>query len=260
MGADSSAKLALVVAPFADESAPTGEVNLTIQPAFVTTPDDPPHSFAHQQRDFVDWHRHRPYYLLWALELDQPAVAARFSLGQAHLVEELLPDYRRQPHVTVSLCGFPQRSPQAPDEFGPATLAAQLHALQALALAPFSIEIGAMDSFLAAPYLQVSDHGQLQQLHRALAIAPPPGADIAYQPHLTLGLYRHRKPMSLLAALIDRFAPLPALTQPIAQLSLLAYASKDIAGPLTTVARYSFVDQRLRPAAMQLLPFVVNTD
>ncbi len=59
------------------------------------------------RRDFPEWHRGRPRYALWALDVDIPAVRHAVAAAETHLAGRLLAGYRRQPHVTLGLCGFP---------------------------------------------------------------------------------------------------------------------------------------------------------
>ena len=94
--------------------------------------------------DFSAWHRGRPHYLLWALDVDLPTVRARVTAAQRTLDGLLLEDYRRQPHVTLALCGFPAQAPTAADEFDHDELEARIAALHAARIAPFTIEIGAV--------------------------------------------------------------------------------------------------------------------
>ena len=54
-----------------------------------------------EQRDFVEWHRGRPHYAVWAVALDDAAIDARLDQLRAALQPLLLPDYRRQPHITL---------------------------------------------------------------------------------------------------------------------------------------------------------------
>jgi hypothetical protein len=42
----------------------------------------------------------------WALDVDTPELRQAVSRAECHLSGLLLDDYRRQPHVTLDLCGF----------------------------------------------------------------------------------------------------------------------------------------------------------
>ena len=108
------------------------------------------------RRDFPEWHRGRPHYLLWAIDTDLPAVRARVVAAQRALDGLLLDGYRRQPHITLALCGFPARGAEpAVDEFDLAWLQARVAALEAARVAPFTLAIGGLESFSSAPFLHV---------------------------------------------------------------------------------------------------------
>ncbi|WP_368736564.1 2'-5' RNA ligase family protein, partial [Zoogloea oryzae] len=103
-----------------------------------------------ERRDFPEWHLGRPHYALWAVDVDLPDVRHAVAGADAHLAGLLLDGYRRQPHITLALCGFPTADPQHPDDYSPARLAAQVAALAAGAPAPFSLTLGALASFSSA--------------------------------------------------------------------------------------------------------------
>lgn len=219
------------------------------------------HSIANIQRDFVEWHRGRPHYLLWALELDREPVRTRLAAAQQHLRALLLPGYERQAHITLSLCGFPARQPAAADEFGRTLLERQLQALDALPTRSFSLQIGALDSFSSAPFLTIeAEDGWTERLHRCLELSPVPGADTPFRAHLTVGLYAGCWPLDAVRRQLERFDPGPALQLPVDKLHLLAYDSAAIGGPLYPVLSYALERKQwqLDAAAAAVLPFTLS--
>jgi hypothetical protein len=157
------------------------------------------------RRDFPEWHLGRPAYALWALAFDVTAVMPRLQAAQGHLAPWLLDGYCRQPHITVSLCGFPTARPLHADDFGPKRLLAQMDALQQMRPARFAIEVGGLDTFTSVPYLTVHEgQGQLQKLHDCLAIADLPAMLDPYIPHITVGLYADAWPMATVQAALNR--------------------------------------------------------
>ncbi len=193
------------------------------------------------RRDFPEWHLGRPRYALWALDVDVSPVRQRVQAAQNHLAEFLLGDYQRQPHITLSLCGFPSDTPRHADDFGPETLRAQIDALQQARLEPFEIDIGALDSFTSAPYLTVSDvGGHIAALRRCLAAGDRNEPDGAYTPHVTVGLYADAWPTAAVQTRLDSFACGEPLRLRVTGVSLMAYAAREIGGPLTRVADYDF--------------------
>lgn len=202
---------------------------------------------ANVRRDFSEWHRGRPRYALWALDVSCAPVSARVAAAQRCLDGLLLAGYRRQPHVTLSLCGFPSAVPRHADEFGAAALAEQLQALRAARPAPFDIEIGTLSSFASAPFLHVHDDGGgIDALRAYLACGDLNRIDGDYLAHVTVGLYGAAWHARDVRARLDAFAPGAPLRVRIERISLFSYASADIGGPLARVADYDFVTGRLR--------------
>ncbi len=197
------------------------------------------------RRDFPEWHRGRPHYALWALDVDVAPVREAVAGAASHLDGLLLDNYRRQPHITLALCGFPTGSPEHPDDFGPAALGAQLAALQAQAPAPFAVEIGQLASFSSAPFLAARDvDGGIHALRRALTgEQPEPGGP--YTPHVTVGLYGGAWPTARVQAQLDGFDGQAAIHCPIERLSLMSYAAPEIGGPLETLADFCLITQQL---------------
>ncbi|MBS0372741.1 MAG: 2'-5' RNA ligase family protein [Proteobacteria bacterium] len=214
------------------------------------------------RRDFHEWHRGRPRYALWAIDVDLPAVRQLVEDAARLLDDVLLDDYRRQPHVTLALCGFPSRQPAHPDDFGPAALERQLDALQRIAGAPFRLEIGGLASFTSAPFLSVRDvEGGIGRLRHALC-GPRTEPGGPYTPHVTVGLYGNEWPTE---ALLERFntSTREVVHCTATKLSLMCYATSDIGGPLATLGHFDLVhrrweglDSRIFPAldASQILP------
>ncbi|WP_374484347.1 2'-5' RNA ligase family protein [Zoogloea sp.] len=214
------------------------------------------------RRDFHEWHLGRPHYALWAIDVDLPAVRRLTEQAAVLLDDVLLDDYRRQPHITLALCGFPTLQPTRPDDFGPAGLERQLDTLQRFAGAPFRMEIGGLASFTSAPFLSVRDvDGGIGRLRHALC-GPRSEPGGPYTPHVTVGLYDGEWPT---APLLER---LDAGTQKVVhctvtKLSLMCYAASDIGGPLSTLGQFDLaegrwedLDSRIFPApeASQTLP------
>lgn len=198
------------------------------------------HTIENVRRDFPEWHRGRPHYALWALDVDTAPVRAAMAAAAEHLDGLLLGGYRRQAHITLALCGFPCDTPQHADDFGPAALARQLAALEASGIEPFTLHIGRLASFSSAPFLAVHDAGGgITQLRRALT-GDAPDIHGPYTPHVTVGLYAGAWPTAGLLPRLDSFEAGPPLHCSIEGVSLMRYAAPDIGGPLETIGRFRF--------------------
>ena len=193
--------------------------------------------------DFSGWHRDRPYFALWALDVDVEPVRARIAAAQCHLDNWLLHGYRRQAHITLSLCGFPwfEGDPDYPDVYRPVQLRRQFGALREAfarkSVGPFEVEIGMLASFTSAPFLAVSDAtGTIAVLRRVLAETEAGHRDGPYVPHVTVGLYSGEWVSELVCTRLDQFnvdkRPVRCLVE---RVSLTCYASRDIGGELWRV-------------------------
>ena len=67
--------------------------------------------------DFSGWHRGRPHFAVWAIALAAPAIDARLASVRRRFDGLLRPDYARQAHVTLHVCGFPCERARWPDDF-----------------------------------------------------------------------------------------------------------------------------------------------
>src|SRR5574337_1213033 len=192
-----------------------------------------------EQRDFVEWHRGRPHFAVWAVALHAPAVDARLEQLRAALHPLLLPGYRRQPHITLHLCGFAVPAPRLPDDFGPLQLQAHADALAQLRLPPFELRLGGAFSFASAACLAVHDpSGSLPRLRTALSRAVAHGDATRYVPHLTAGLYRGAWPMREVRQRLSALQSLPPIAVPVTQLAWMRYDTAVVGGPLRTLRHF----------------------
>ncbi|ENO80655.1 2'-5' RNA ligase family protein [Thauera mechernichensis] len=206
-----------------------------------------PLTLRNERRDFGDWHRGRPHYLLWAIDVDLPAVRSRITAAQRALDGLLLDGYRRQPHITLALCGFPARTARpAVDEFDRHWLQARIDALAAARITPFTVAIGALESFSSAPFLHVDGaDGPLGAL-RACLHADTPHPQGEYVPHVTVGLYADAYPTHSVAQRFDVCAPVVPLRCTIERISLMGYVAAEIGGALFTLAEWDLAAHRLQ--------------
>jgi len=214
-------------------------------------------TLASVQRDFVEWRKGRSHYAVWAIDVDTPALRSAIAAMRAHLADHLLPDYRRQAHVTLHLCGFPATTANLDDDFPAAILQDQIAALKTSAPPPFVLEIGNPGSFASAAYLSVDDcTGGILATRRALAGNRHPDETFPYTPHVTCGLYRGEFSLPML---IQHMAAcdtgLPARLW-IDRLTLMAYEAAIIGGPLTSLCEFDLATRQIKvldPALMETL-------
>ena len=195
--------------------------------------------------DFPEWHRGRPRYAIWAIDLDVPVVRAASAALAGHLAPYLLHGYRRQPHVTLHLCGFPRAVGDLAEDFAPAALAGQLAALADGAPEPFTIAVGAPATFASAAYLEVVDQaGGIARSRAALGGGGAAEGGFPYVPHVTVGLYRAAHPLVDVLAALAAWGQQTTLTMAVERLTLMAYRSEVIAGPLQAVGDFDLAARR----------------
>lgn len=212
-------------------------------------------TMASERRDFVEWHRGRSPYVFWALDVDTPELRQALSWAECHLSGLLLDDYRRQPHVTLDLCGFPAASPGDADEFSVAWLNDRVQRLRAAGLAEFAIEIGGLSSFISAPYLDARGaDASLATIRQCLADGSGNRLLGNYVPHCTVGLYAAAWPAGPVVERLLAFSGPGALRLAIKRISLMSYHPAEIAGPLSLLGDFWLASGRMAwyPASASL--------
>jgi len=177
---------------------------------------------------------------VWVLRMEEEAIQEKFKAAREHLSSYLLEPWRRQPHITLYVCGFLVEAPQYNDDFTQAHLHAQMKALEKADIQPFEIEIGGMNSFASAPFLEVNDpQGCIARLREVLTRGAREFRTTAYSPHLTVGLYAGAFPSEEVLARIAAFSS-ESIRWPVEQLTLATYRAKKFAGRLTYKHNLSF--------------------
>lgn len=203
-----------------------------------TPPPATPCTLANVQRDFREWHRGRPRFAVWAIELAHPGVDARLRQLRDALGPRLLAPFARQPHITVHVCGFPVAAPTRADDFGEHELRAQAAAVARSGVAAFDVGVGAAFTFTSAACLAVHDDTRsLERLRRAWQAAVPGPDATPYVPHVTAGLYAGAWPLDDVRSRLDALPRLPALDVRVESLAWMCYESSRVAGPLSTLLR-----------------------
>ncbi len=199
------------------------------------------------QKDFVDWRKGRQRYAVWAVDVDHASLRAATAQLRHALDDCLLPEYRRQPHITLRIGGFPAPERGFDDDYAPADFSRHLDALVRAQIHPFRITVGLPHTFPSAPYLSVVDRTSgLARLRHAFPGEEPGGADFRFVPHVTVGLYRQRVPVG---QVIERMATCPGLSPiplEVRQITLMTYEASVISGPLHSVCAFDLAERRLQ--------------
>lgn len=202
---------------------------------------DGPYTIANVRRDFPEWHLGRSRFALWAIEVDFPVVSQQVHAAQQHLEDFLLSGYKRQPHITLSICGFPCHNPKHADDFGVDHFEEQMMTLRRTCLKPFEINIGRLTSFSSAPFFHVSDTSNSIAALRACLTSSAPGyPSDNYTPHVTVGLYAGAWPKEQAKMRLNTFPQAELSPCLIQRISLMSYSAFEIGGPLITIADYHF--------------------
>jgi 2'-5' RNA ligase len=195
-----------------------------------------PATIPSEVRDFREWHRGRKTYSVWLLRCNEnTAIIEKFHAAREHLNAYLIEPYHRQPHITLFVCGFLVKEPRYNDDFTQVQLDAQVQALEKAEIQPFEIEIGGMNSFASAPFLEVQDpDGGIPRLREVLSQGACEFRSALYRPHLTIGLYSDAFPGKELLARMADF-PNEPLRWMVKQVTFATYRAEKFAGKLSNV-------------------------
>ena len=205
------------------------ERNQTVWGEFLNLGRTPPT----EKRDYVEWHRGRKEYAVWTIGIQSQSVQSRFDAARGHMAEFLFEPYRRQPHVTLFVCGFLTEIKRFQDDYTVEELERCIRELKEAKPAPFEIKIGGINSFGAAPFLEVFDvSGGIERIRNVLSGTRSEIREGDYIPHLTLGLYSDHFNTKMVADTMSSFCPDSLITHSVDEISLTAYSARKIAGPL----------------------------
>jgi 2'-5' RNA ligase len=194
-----------------------------------------PRTLAIADRDHEEWRRGRERYGVWLIDGNVEAVWERVTRARQRL-DGFLATSRRQPHVTLFVCGFISDRARFDDDFTPAMLTAQRLALHHAAVAPFRLTVGGLDSFDSAAFLEIGDpEGRLAALRVALAEGRAEIRQSAYTPHLTVGTYCGAFDKAEVAERLDGFAERGPILLDVRSIHFASYAAREIGGPLEFV-------------------------
>lgn len=184
-------------------------------------------------QDHPEWHRGRTDYCLWLIGIENEELHHKVEAAREHLSEFLLKPYRRQPHITLFVCGFFVDTPQFDDDYSTQQLRIQERSLKEADMKPFSIEIGGLNSFSSAPFLEVDDRdGGIERVRAALSATGREVGRSVFTPHVTIGLYSGAYPSHIISSRIADFPKDPCMLF-VDRITFALYRAQDIAGALT---------------------------
>lgn len=187
-------------------------------------------------RDYPEWRQGRLRYGVWVVPVDDPALLDYIRAARDQLADLLHPSPRRQPHLTVFVCGFHGEG-QRDDDFPPRRLEQQVALLEAHAGATCSLPLASLDSFASAAFIPVGDPmGRLDQWRLALGACSGEIRQAPYVAHITLGLYRRCVSAAELRERLGDVAAPPSSLR-ASELQYVTYDARDQLGPLDCVRR-----------------------
>ncbi|HYJ12530.1 MAG TPA: 2'-5' RNA ligase family protein [Thermomicrobiales bacterium] len=160
------------------------------------------------RHDDEQWHSHAGRFAMCCLRIPSSALTPAYADLQAALVQ--FPFVRKHPdsflHVPIQEIGYLVDEPRQRDEL----TQTQLEEFIDLAERPlidfpqFNIQLGPVNSFADAAFLDVHDNGWLSRIHRRLIdfATVPPSTRFAYVPHVTIAHYDRVAPVGNLAAVL----------------------------------------------------------
>lgn len=183
--------------------------------------------------DYSEWHRGRKDYSLWLIGSDNEEICGHLEAAREHLSEFLIKPYQRQPHITMYVCGFLVNTPQYDDDYGSGQFRVHARALKDANIGPFFIEIGGLNSFSSAPFLEVNDlEGGIDKVRAILSTTVKEIETSHYTPHITVGLYSGVFSSSDVARKISSF-PIKPIRIKVERITFATYNAEKIADALT---------------------------
>ncbi len=166
------------------------------------------------------------------IRLEHDPVFRKVEAARKHMAGLLLTPYERQLHITLFVCGFLVDERRFGDEYAGHQLDAHIRLIADSKIAPFSIEIGELNSFASAPFLHVNDpEGGIERVRALLSTTAAEIERDRFTPHVTVGLYAGEFESGVVLERIKTFTDEPVRFS-VDRITFAAYDSSDIRGPL----------------------------
>lgn len=188
-----------------------------------------------EDRDFVEWHKGRERYAIWAIEINDEEWIGDLLKARDYLGEYLLQGRHRVAHITLFACGF--------FEENSVLIESQMLAIKQAELKSFNIGLSELDSFLSAPYFSISDEtNSIKNIRDVLEKHILEDRSRVYAPHMTVGLYDDAYSTVLLSEKIKTYEIAPVSESIVRKISLMTFETKNIFSPLSTEYELEFED------------------
>lgn len=195
------------------------------------------------RRDYPEWHHGREQYALWYIEIQNPDLILYLNQVKAFFSEYLLLPNTRQFHITLFICGFlTTEQENFDDDFTQAQFQQQYQRLKSHQSQKIKLQIGGLNSFSSALYLEVIDTDlALEHIRTQCAQFSDEVAALSYCPHITVGLYKAAFPSQ---SILDKMAAFPArqFEIDVSQIKFGYYQAQELQGPLHALHSISLGD------------------
>ncbi len=142
------------------------------------------------------------------------------------------------------MCGFLAEETRYNDDCLQTQLNTQAQVLEKSNLESFKIEIGGLNSFASAPFLEVHDRDNgITRLRELLVQGGRKFRTAPYRPHLTIGLYAKAFPSADVLAQMAIFPNDPVRWR-VDKITLATYQAKEIVGKLDYIYDLSLATRR----------------
>lgn len=181
-----------------------------------------------------EWHKNRPYFSLWYVEIGEPMIVDYCQNQQSHFQDFLNPNYQRQFHITLFVNGFWVKDKRYHDDFDEQDLNRQIHLLKSLHLNKFTLTLHQLHGFDNCLSIKISDNKHLTNIRQALQSVHHEISPSHYVAHITLGFYQECFLKQEVMKKIQQ-TPTQTLSFTVKTLTFGVYDAKALQGKLTPI-------------------------
>lgn len=181
-----------------------------------------------------EWHKNRPYFSLWYVEIGEPMIVDYCQNQQSHFQDFLNPNYQRQFHITLFVNGFWVKDKRYHDDFDEQDLNRQIHLLKSLHLNKFTLTLHQLHSFDNCLSIKILDDDNLSAIRQILQNTHNEISPSQYIPHITLGFYQDNFLKQDIIHYIQKI-PIQALSFEVKTLTFGVYDVKALQGKLSSI-------------------------